>query len=80
MSEKLDTNALNMMLKAVSSKLGTTPDALRNQLQSGKFDPSKTSLSSEEAKKVDGILGDNSKLEKIMNSPQAKELMKKFSE
>ena len=70
---------LDMLLKVVSSKLGTSPENLKQQLESGKFDSALTGMNSSDAAKFQQVLQNPQLMEKFMTAPQAQALYKKLS-
>lgn len=69
---------LDLLLKVVSSKLGTTPENLKQQLESGKFDSALNSMNSSDAAKFQQVLQNPQLMEKFMSAPQAQSLYKKM--
>lgn len=68
-------------MKNPNAKKGFDPEAFRKAAQSGKTDEYISSnLDPETAGKLKNILKDKSQIEKIMQSPAAQSLLKKFGE
>ncbi|MDP4120654.1 MAG: hypothetical protein Q8876_06340 [Bacillota bacterium] len=76
MSEK-DKNFDDIM-KTASENLGTDADKLKSAAQSGMIKNMISSMNSDQAKKLQDILSNKEETEKILSSPQAQALMKKF--
>ena len=75
---KMNPQALNALLSVASKKLGTTPDALQQQLQSGTFDKALGSMPSKDAAMLQQALSNPKTAEKILSSPQAKAIYEKL--
>ncbi|MBE6837105.1 MAG: hypothetical protein E7509_03820 [Ruminococcus sp.] len=75
----LNEKQLDALLKMASKKLGTPPDVLKNQLQSGKFDSAMSHMSPQQSAVFKSALTDPKIAEKMMNTPQFQELYKKLS-
>ena len=78
-SSDMNPAVVAAMLKMASGKLGTTPDKLKSQLESGSTDKLLSSMDSKQAQMLKQALADKKTAEKILSSPQAQELMKKLS-
>ena len=74
-----NNKALDAMLGVVSKKLGTSPEALKSNLESGNVDNVMQGMSKEDAEKLRLALNNKTLQEKIMNSPEAQDLMRKLS-
>ena len=81
MSSKNNFNpeTINNILGFASKKLNTTPDELRNQLNSGKIDKVINTMPQEDAEKLKKALNDKNTCAKILSSPQAQSIIKKLS-
>lgn len=79
MERPQNNNQLDAMLKVVGSKLGMSPEALRSDLQAGKFDQALASMSQQDAAKFQQVLANPQKLNQIMNTKQAKALYEKLT-
>ncbi len=75
----MDNASLNQLLQTVSQKLGTSPDALRQALESGKLDAATKSMRPQDAQKLQSILGNQAQMQKLMQTPQAKALYEKLT-
>lgn len=75
-----NNKALDAMLGVVSKKLGTSPDKLKSNLESGNVDNVIQGMNKEDADKLRNALNNKTLQEKIMNSPEAQDLMRKLSQ
>ena len=69
---------LQALLRAVSGKLGIPAETLQQELQEGKFDKALANLKPQEAAAFKQVLADPQKLDRMMNSRQAKALYEKL--
>lgn len=69
-------NNVDSMLEAVSSKLGITPQRLKEAMQKGDISIALEKMSEKDAKKLKSILGNPELIKKMMKSAQAQELKK----
>ncbi len=76
----VDPRQMDQLLKIVSSKLGVSPDSLKNDLENGKFDSALKNMKPSEAAKFNQVVKDPKLLEKFMTTPQAQALYKKLTE
>lgn len=65
----LSQNQLDAMLKMAGSRLGVSPEALKQQLQSGKLPQGVSNTM------VSQYLSDPKKLESLLSSPQARQFL-----
>ncbi|MFA5658138.1 MAG: hypothetical protein WC900_02515 [Oscillospiraceae bacterium] len=75
----LNPKALEAMLNVVSQKLGTSPEELKKNLESGNVNDVVKGMNDEQSDKLRQALNNRKLQEKIMSSPEAQELMKKLS-
>ncbi len=75
----IDPKSLNGLLDVVSKKLGVTPDKLRQELESGKFDSALNAMNKSDAAKFQQAIKNPKLVEKLMSAPQAKALYKKLT-
>lgn len=69
----------NNIPKNIAGKAGIDVDKMKKAAQSGKLeDYLDSSLSADTAKQLKNVLSDKQATEKLLSSPQAKELMKKL--
>ena len=78
MSISYQNPQLQALLRAVSGKLGIPAETLQQELQEGKFDKALANLKPQEAAAFKQILADPQKLDRMMNSKQAKALYQKL--
>lgn len=70
---------LNGLLQVVGKKLGMSPEQLRRELESGKFDNALQNMNSADAQKFQQAIRNPQIVEKLMSAPQAKALYEKLS-
>lgn len=75
----IDPNGLNSLLETVSKKVGVSPEKLKNDFQSGKFDSALSSMSKNDAAMFQQVIKNPKLVEKLMSTPQAKALYKKLT-
>lgn len=73
------SKAMQELLKAASKQLGTTPDALKSQFSQGNYQSAMSSMSKEDAAKLQAALSDKQMCQRVLNSPQAQAIYKKLS-
>lgn len=76
----LNPKNLDALLNVVSKKLGTSPDALRKDLESGKFDKALNGMNASDSAKFQQVVNNPQLLEKFMSAPQAQALYKKLTQ
>lgn len=74
----MDPKAMQALLAVASKKLGTTPDVLKGQLESGVYDRALQGMPQNEAMMLQKALSDPKTAEKILSSPQARAIFKKL--
>ncbi len=74
----MNNEQLKNILGAVSGKLGVTPEELQSALKSGKLEAATKNMDKKQQQKLASLMNDKSKLEKLINSPQAKLLYEKL--
>lgn len=74
----MDPKAMQALLAVASRKLGTTPDVLKGQLESGVYDRALQGMPQNEAMMLQKALSDPKTAEKILSSPQARAIFKKL--
>ncbi len=79
-ASNLSPNALNNLLGIVSSKLGTSPQQLKSQLEQGKFDNALSGMSQNDTNQLMNALSNPQMANKILSSPQAQAIIKKLNE
>lgn len=75
----INPQQLNGLLSTVSKKLGTSPEVLKQQLESGKFDKALSGMSSADNAKFQQVLNNPQLLEKFVSAPQFKALYQKLT-
>lgn len=75
----IDPKGLNGLLDVVSKKIGVSPDKLKGELESGKFDSALSAMSKSDAAKFQQAVNNPKLVEKLMSTPQAQAIYKKLS-
>ena len=75
----MNQKSMDALLNMVSKKMGTTPDKLKNDIQSGNLNQLTNGMSQEESAKLKQVLSNKELTEKIASSPEAQALIKKLS-
>lgn len=78
MTQPKNNPQLQALLQAVGNKLGMPAEKLQKELQEGKFDKALANLKPKEAAAFQQVLADPKKLDRMMNSRQAKALYEKL--
>ena len=71
-------NNQDKLINSAAKHLGTDPSTIKSAVESGSYDLLLNSMKPEDAAKIKNILSDREKTERLMNSPQVKELMAKL--
>lgn len=71
-------NSLNELINQASKKIGTSPDNLKKQVDNGKLEEIIKKLPPKQAENFKNILNNPEMAQKLMQTPQAKMIMKKF--
>ena len=79
MEKPQNSPQLQSMLEVVGKKLGMSPEALRQDLEAGKFDKALAGMNRQDAAKFQQVLANPQKLNQMMNSRQAKALYEKLT-
>ena len=79
MANEFSQAQLNMLLKMAGKKLGTDPETLRKALENGNAD-ALLKQSTGRNDQLKQVLSNPELASKLMDSPQAKELLKKLME
>ena len=74
-----DPKQMEQLLKVVSSKLGVSPESLRKDLESGKFDSALKNMKPAEAATFNKMISNPKLLEQFMSTPQAQALYNKLT-
>lgn len=75
----LNQEQYDALLKIAGKKLGTTPENLKAQIESGTFDSAIKGMNQQQANLFRQAVSDPKFAEKILSSPQAQELYKRLS-
>ncbi len=67
---------INSLLETVSARLGTTPEKLREALNSGDLSKAIGNMSEKDAQKLNAVLKNPELVKKVMNSKRAQEIRK----
>ncbi|MFT3952863.1 MAG: hypothetical protein QM689_13165 [Oscillospiraceae bacterium] len=76
---KLSQKSLDSLMKIASQKLGTSPEELKKQLESGNFDKALASMPKDEGEKLLAALSNPKIAEKLLSTPQAQEIFKQIT-
>lgn len=66
------------ILNSLSQKLGESPDKLKANMQNGDMSKMFNNMDKKQAEKIQSILNDREKTEKLLSTPQAQALLKKL--
>ena len=69
---------LNDLLRTLSNRLGTSPEELKSAAQEGNINNIVKGLNPNDAEKIQKVLSDKNASNRILSSPKAQELLKKF--
>jgi hypothetical protein len=75
---KPDPRNMNDLIQKASQQLGTSSGELKRQIDNGKLDEIMKKLPPQQAQNFQNILNNPELAKKLMDTPQAKMLMKKF--
>ena len=79
MSEnKLTPEQLQALLKYASQRLGTTPENLAQTVNNNGVESLASKLSPSDRAKFQAVVSDKSKMEQMLNSPQAQQLIEQL--
>lgn len=77
----MNNNELNKIMKQAQSKTGLDISKMKEASEQGRLDDYVSkNLSEDKAKEIKNVLSNKDACEKLLSSPQAKELMKKLME
>ena len=74
----MDHKALSALLSLASKKLGTSPEVLKSQLESGSFDKALSNLPQNQQSRLKQALSDPKTAEKLLSTPQAQSIYRKL--
>ncbi len=66
------------LINSAAKHLGTDPSTIKSAVESGSYEKLFNNMKPEDAAKIKNLLSDREKTERLMNSPQIKELMAKL--
>ena len=69
---------LQKLLNVAAQRLGTQPEQLKQQAENGTSQKMLNNLNANDAAKLQQVLSDKEAANKLLNSPQAQVLLKKF--
>lgn len=69
---------INNLINTLSKKLGTQPETLKKAAQTGEVNNLFKNMDSKQASKLQKVLSDENSAKKLLDTPQAKALMKKL--
>lgn len=73
-----DPKAMDELLRKASQQMGTSANELKQQVENGKLDDIMKKLPKQQAESFQNILNNPELAKKLMESPQAQAIMKKF--
>ncbi len=80
MADRMNEAELNKMIREASQKAGADPKKMENALSSNSLDSVLKNLKPSDASKLQQVLSDKAATERMLKSPQAQMLLKKFLE
>lgn len=80
MSDRISEAELNKMIKQASQKTRADPKKLEQAISSNSLESVLNNLKPEDADKLQKLLSDKAATERMLKSPQAQMLLKKFLE
>ena len=72
----IDSKKMAALLSIASKKLGTSPENLKAQLESGSFEKALGNLPAQQQQKLKKALSDPKTAEKMLGTPQAQQIYK----
>lgn len=69
---------LQKLLNVAAQRLGTQPEQLKQQAENGTLQKMLNNLNANDAAKLQQVFSDKEAANKLLNSPQAQVLLKKF--
>ncbi len=73
-----NNDELENLLKIAAQRLGTTPNALKNEAQSGDLSKLLGNVSANDMEKLQQVLNDKEAANKLLSTPQAQALLQKL--
>lgn len=77
--KNLNPKQVDQLLQAASKKLGVSPEQLKSELESGKYDKVLKNMSQKDSAMLQKVMQNPKMVEKLISSPQAKALYQKLS-
>ena len=74
----MEQNELEKLLKIASERLGTSPDQLKHDAKQGQLSHLISNLDPVDAQNLQRVLNDRDAAQKLLDSPEAKELMRRL--
>ncbi len=74
----MSPKGMDALINLVSKKMGTSSDSLKKDLQSGNINNLTKGMNNNDVQKLKEALSNKELTQKIMSSPEAKELIKKL--
>ena len=74
----MEQNELEKLLKIASERLGTSPEQLKQGAQRGELSQLISNLDPVDAQSLQRVLNDRDAAQKLLDSPEAKELMRRL--
>lgn len=72
-------NELQTLLNTMAQRLGATPDQIRSEAQSGDLSRLFGAMDPNDAARIQKVLNDRAATEKLLNSPQAQQLIRQLT-
>ncbi len=69
---------IQKLLKTVSERLGSNPEQLSKAAQNGKIEDAIKNLNKKDSDKIQKILSDKEATAKLLSTPKAQQLLKRF--
>lgn len=73
-----ENNNLENLINTISQKLGADPNKLKDAAQNGNVNDIIKNLNQKDAEKIQKILSDKDAASKLLSTPKAQQLLKKF--
>lgn len=74
----MEQNELEKLLKIASERLGASPEQLKQGAQQGELSQLISNLDPVDAQSLQRVLNDRDAAQKLLDSPEAKELMRRL--
>ncbi len=75
----MNQKGMDALLSMASKKMGTSSDDLKKTIQSGNIEKLTQGMNKQDSDKLKQVLNNQELTQKIMNSPEAQDLRRKFS-